>query len=129
MDIRKVYVYSECTTQAGRVLLDMYHSKYINPETGEPDSGDVYLAYQGTRGAIAAECVADIDRAWNGRPSFAITVARNVLDHLNISSANVKAWKWARDNQGYAGTFAAWLDLSPADRAAYEDGAAGLPTA
>jgi hypothetical protein len=40
-----------------------------------------------------------------------------------------RAWKWAQQNQGFDGDFAAWLSLSDDDRAAYEAGAAGIPTA
>lgn len=38
------------------------------------------------------------------------------------------AWKWARDNQGFDGDFAAWQAQDDEDRAEYEDGAAGIPT-
>ena len=39
-----------------------------------------------------------------------------------------KAFFWAANNQGFAGTYEEWLALSDVDRAEYELGAAGVPT-
>ena len=40
-----------------------------------------------------------------------------------------QAFAWAKENQGFAGTFADWSSQSAESRAAYENGAAGIPTA
>lgn len=39
------------------------------------------------------------------------------------------SFRWAVANQGFDGDFAAWQSLSADDRAEYEAGAAGIPTA
>jgi hypothetical protein len=39
------------------------------------------------------------------------------------------AFAWARASQGFAGTFGEWLALDDEERAAFERGAAGIPTA
>ena len=39
------------------------------------------------------------------------------------------AYRWAASQQGYAGTYAEWLAMPAKERAEYEDGAAGIPTA
>lgn len=46
-----------------------------------------------------------------------------------ITTSEERAYKWAVANQGYAGTFAEWLALDADERAEYEAGAAGIPTA
>lgn len=46
-----------------------------------------------------------------------------------IAPGEARAYRWARENQGYAGDFSSWLRLSARERRSYEDGAAGLPTA
>jgi len=39
-----------------------------------------------------------------------------------------QAYKWARDNQGFAGTWQDWESLDAETRRQYELGAAGIPT-
>lgn len=45
------------------------------------------------------------------------------------NTAELMAWKWAVANQGYTGTYEEWLAMDADERAEYEDGAAGIPTA
>lgn len=40
------------------------------------------------------------------------------------SPLDAEAYRWARDQQGYTGTWAEWLAMPLGDRQAYEDGAA-----
>ncbi len=42
---------------------------------------------------------------------------------------NGKAYRYAVANQGFDGTYADWQALSKSERAEYELGAAGVPTA
>lgn len=44
------------------------------------------------------------------------------------TAAEAAAYAWAKNEQGYAGTYAEWLDMPAGERAEYEDGAAGIGT-
>ena len=57
-----------------------------------------------------------------------MTNETNAIDRTDISSEQ-RAWKWAVANQGFAGTFAEWVAMESDERASYEAGAAGIPTA
>ncbi len=46
-----------------------------------------------------------------------------------IVAGDDKAWQWAAANQGFDGTFVEWQSQDDNERAAYELGAAGIPTA
>lgn len=48
---------------------------------------------------------------------------------LSTGGSDMQAWRWAAANQGFDGDFAAWQSLDDDERAEYEKGAAGLPTA
>jgi len=46
-----------------------------------------------------------------------------------VSQKEYEAYRWARTEQGFTGTLAEWIDQEESQRASYEDGAAGRPTA
>lgn len=57
---------------------------------------------------------------------------RDAVDQADMVRGRVTgdeaAWKWARDNQGFHGDFAAWQSQDNDERSEYEAGAAGIPT-
>lgn len=52
-----------------------------------------------------------------------------VLAERDAFLADRKAFQWASANQGFAGSYGDWKALSDEERAEYEAGAAGKPTA
>lgn len=57
-----------------------------------------------------------------------MTDTRTTSQILSDHRAEHIAYAWAVREQGYDGTYADWRRLSAAERAEYEDGAAGIGT-
>lgn len=48
---------------------------------------------------------------------------------MTTNANELQAWKYAVAQQGYTGTFEQWLAMDADERAEYEAGAQGIPTA
>lgn len=58
---------------------------------------------------------------------------RDAVDQADMVHGRVvgdyAAWQWAVAHQGFVGDYAAWQSQDDDERAAYDAGAAGIPTA
>jgi hypothetical protein len=58
-----------------------------------------------------------------------VVTGRSHGERLNeVYAREWQAYKWARDNQGFSGTWQDWESLDTETRRQYELGAAGIPT-
>ena len=94
--------------------------EYFTPEAQAEAFGDAATTDRETLNAMADEVIAN---RWH--------MSRGDNDPCGPSGniTEVEAWKYARDNQGYSGTIRDWLDMGEMERAEYESGASGTPTA
>jgi hypothetical protein len=60
--------------------------------------------------------------------SFRAAADQADMVHGHVSGER-EAFVWAVANQGFAGSFGDWMAQDDEERAAYEAGAAGIPTA
>lgn len=58
----------------------------------------------------------------------AVAEAKRDDDARTDTARERTAYAWAKNEQGYTGTYAEWLAMPAADRAEHEDGAAGIGT-